>query len=70
MDLLNGIKSRRSINFFDPEKEIDYENLIEILKISYLALSSFNLQPWKECRAFCYEFDAYSREFGSGSPSN
>ncbi|MGB9715711.1 MAG: nitroreductase family protein [Thermodesulfovibrionales bacterium] len=47
MDVIQAIKERRSINFFEPDKEIPDEKLIELLEIANLSPSSFNLQPWK-----------------------
>lgn len=47
MDLLDSLKQRRSINFFEPNKEISDEKLKELFEIANLAPSSFNLQPWK-----------------------
>lgn len=47
MDVINAIKSRRSINFFEQNKEIPDDKLRELLEISNLSPSSFNLQPWK-----------------------
>lgn len=47
MDVLEAIKTRRSINFFDPEGTVDDELLGELLNLANLAPSSFNLQPWK-----------------------
>jgi len=47
MDILDAIKKRRSINFFDPQKEIQQSLLDELFEISNLSPSSFNLQPWK-----------------------
>lgn len=45
--LLDSIKNRRSINFFEPNKEIPEDLLKSLLEIANLAPSSFNLQPWK-----------------------
>ncbi|MCX7914535.1 MAG: nitroreductase family protein [Thermodesulfovibrionales bacterium] len=45
--VLDVIKNRRSINFFDPHKEISEDILKSLLEIANLAPSSFNLQPWK-----------------------
>ncbi|MBN1113994.1 MAG: nitroreductase family protein [Oligoflexia bacterium] len=47
MDLLESIKGRRSINFFDPNREIPTGKIEDLLKIANLAPSSFNLQPWE-----------------------
>ncbi len=45
--LLDSIKNRRSINFFEPNKEIPEDLLKSLLEVANLAPSSFNLQPWK-----------------------
>ncbi len=47
MDVIEAIKERRSINFFDSSKRIPEERLKELLSIASMAPSSFNLQPWK-----------------------
>ncbi len=47
MDLIQSIKERRSINFFEPDVEIPDEKINELISIANLAPSSFNLQPWK-----------------------
>lgn len=47
MEILEALRDRRSINFFEPNKEIPYDKLVELFEIANLAPSSFNLQPWK-----------------------
>jgi nitroreductase len=47
MDVIQAIKERRSINFFEPGKEISDGKLNELLEIANLSPSSFNLQPWR-----------------------
>ncbi len=47
MDVIQAIKERRSINFFETDREIPDESLKELLRIANLSPSSFNLQPWK-----------------------
>lgn len=47
MDLIQSIKERRSINFFEPGVEIPEETINELISIANLAPSSFNLQPWR-----------------------
>jgi len=47
VDVIQALKERRSINFFDPERSIPDNTLKELLEIANLAPSSFNLQPWK-----------------------
>lgn len=47
MDAVQAIKERRSINFFEPGKEISDGRLNELFEIANLSPSSFNLQPWK-----------------------
>lgn len=46
MDLKKVYEERRSINFFDPNRDISEELLKEIIDLSVLAPSAFNLQPW------------------------
>ncbi|MFN3477865.1 MAG: nitroreductase family protein, partial [bacterium] len=45
--LIDLIRERRSITFFDPSKEVDNETLKEIIELASTAPSSYNLQPWK-----------------------
>lgn len=47
MDVIDAIKERRSINFFDPDREIPDEKLYELIELANLAPSTFNLQPWE-----------------------
>lgn len=39
-------KNRRSINFFDPEKEVPREKIKKMVELASYTPSSFNLQPW------------------------
>lgn len=41
------IGQRRSINFFDPEKEVPESLMKKLIDIANFAPSSFNLQPWR-----------------------
>ena len=47
MDVIQVIKERRSINYFDAGREISDDKIIELLQLANLSPSSFNLQPWK-----------------------
>ncbi len=47
MDVIQTIKERRSINFFDINKEVSDDKLQELFEVANLSPSSFNLQPWK-----------------------
>lgn len=47
MELIQSIKERRSINFFEPGIEIPDNTIRELLSLANLAPSSFNLQPWR-----------------------
>lgn len=47
MDVLQAIRERRSINFFDPSKTIPDDTLRALLETANLAPSSMNLQPWR-----------------------
>lgn len=46
MDFEQVISQRRSINFFDPEKEVSHEILKKAVELSATSPSSYNLQPW------------------------
>lgn len=47
MDVIEAIRSRRSINFFETGKELSDEKIKELLDLANLAPSSLNLQPWE-----------------------
>jgi len=47
MDVIEAIRKRRSINFFEPGREIPDEKLEELIEAANLSPSSFNVQPWK-----------------------
>lgn len=47
MELIQSIRERRSINFFEPNVEIADDTIRELLSLANLAPSSFNLQPWR-----------------------
>ena len=47
MDILSALKTRRSINFFDPHRDIKQEDIDEIIDAANHSPSSFNLQPWE-----------------------
>ena len=38
---------RRSVNFFNPDKEVSLETLKEIIDLAGFTPSAFNLQPWR-----------------------
>ena len=40
------VTKRRSINFFDPERDVAQDLLNSVIETAALAPSSFNLQPW------------------------
>lgn len=46
MDFRDVAEKRRSINFFDPERDVSEDLLGEMIETAALAPSSFNLQPW------------------------
>lgn len=47
MDLKQIYEARRSVNFFDTNKEVDEDTLRKIIDLASLAPSAFNLQPWE-----------------------
>lgn len=47
MDVIQAIKERRSINFFELGKVISDDMMKTLLDIANLSPSSFNLQPWQ-----------------------
>jgi len=44
--LIEAIKTRRSVNFFE-SYEISDEEIYKIIELANLSPSSMNLQPWK-----------------------
>ncbi len=46
MNFKDTTEKRRSINFFDPEKDLSEELLGQMIETAAKAPSSFNLQPW------------------------
>lgn len=47
MEILDALRQRRSINFFEPDRDIPEAKLKELFETANLSPSSFNLQPWK-----------------------
>ncbi|WP_432205250.1 nitroreductase family protein (plasmid) [Cetobacterium somerae] len=47
MNFEDVISKRRSVNFFDPNKEINLKLFEDIINEAVLAPSAFNLQPWE-----------------------
>ncbi|MGL4998976.1 MAG: nitroreductase family protein [Cetobacterium sp.] len=47
MNFKDVVSKRRSVNFFDPNKDLDLKIFEEIINEAVLAPSSFNLQPWR-----------------------
>ncbi len=68
MELLDGLRQRRSINFFESNKEISDEKLNELFEIANLAPSSFNLQPWKMIVVKDYERKKILRKCAFNQP--
>jgi len=46
MEFKDVINNRRSVNFFDPKKDVSEEHIKTIIEMASKAPSSFNLQPW------------------------
>jgi putative NAD(P)H nitroreductase len=47
MELKQVYETRRSINFFDANKDVEDNLLKDIINLAVLAPSAFNLQPWE-----------------------
>jgi nitroreductase len=47
MDVIQAMKERRSINFFETGEILSDNVIKELIEIANLSPSSFNLQPWK-----------------------
>jgi putative NAD(P)H nitroreductase len=46
-DVKEIFEARRSVNFFDKQRELDDQVLQDIINLAALAPSAFNLQPWE-----------------------
>ena len=46
MEFRTLMETRRSVNFFDPEKQVTEDELRKVVGLATLIPSSFNLQPW------------------------
>ena len=46
MDFKTLMEKRRSVNFFDPERDVDDETLRSVVDVAALTPSGFNFQPW------------------------
>lgn len=46
MDFKEVLSKRRSVNFFDPEKDVSEDLLKEMIEMAAQTPSGFNLQPW------------------------
>lgn len=46
MDFKQVMESRRSVNFFDPDKDVPEHLLREMVELAAKAPSGFNIQPW------------------------
>lgn len=47
MDFQDVLRSRRAVNFFDPDRDVPETTLRTLLDTATRAPSGFNLQPWK-----------------------
>ncbi|MGL5174768.1 MAG: nitroreductase family protein [Cetobacterium sp.] len=47
MNFKDVVSNRRSVNFFDQNKDLDLKLFKEIINEAVLAPSAFNLQPWQ-----------------------
>lgn len=47
MDIIDGLKTRRSVRKFNPEKTIPHADIIKILEAASYAPSAHNTQPWE-----------------------
>ncbi|MGE4539450.1 MAG: nitroreductase family protein [Desulfovibrio sp.] len=47
MDFQDVMRSRRAVNFFDPDRDVPPEDLDKILETATRSPSGFNFQPWK-----------------------
>ena len=47
MDFQDVMRSRRAVNFFDPDRDVPEADLRRLLEEAARSPSSFNLQPWR-----------------------
>ena len=47
MDVMQAIRERRSINFFESGRDVSARIIRDLLELANLAPSSMNLQPWR-----------------------
>lgn len=47
MDIKTLICERRSVHYYDADKELSKEQIKELFELAVLSPSSFNLQPWE-----------------------
>lgn len=47
MEFQDVLRNRRSVNFFDPDRDVSEDELSRLLATAARAPSGFNLQPWK-----------------------
>ena len=46
MDFKDVVEKRRAVNYFDPEKGVSDELILQLVEMASKVPSSFNLQPW------------------------
>ena len=68
MDVIEAVKGRRAINFFDPARALPDEKLRELLELANLTPSSLNLQPWKVVAVRTLERKQALRKCAMGQP--
>jgi len=68
MDIIDAIKSRRSINFFDPEKTVSEDQISELISLANLSPSTLNLQPWEVIAVTSSERKAILRKCAFDQP--
>ncbi len=68
MDIIEAVKGRRAINFFDAEKALPDEKINELLELAALAPSSLNLQPWRVIAVRSPERKKALRKCAMGQP--
>jgi len=47
INVIQAIKNRRAINFFNPNRDVPIEKINELIGMANLTPSSMNLQPWE-----------------------
>nr|WP_221380700.1 nitroreductase family protein [Actinoplanes polyasparticus] len=66
--IIQAIEERRTVNHFDPTRELSDEVITDLVRLATLAPSSFNLQNWRLIGVRTPEAKARLRQIGWDQP--